>query len=284
MNLVHDSASLQAQIALWQAAGKRWALVPTMGNLHAGHLGLVQQAQRQVDHIVVSIFVNPLQFGEGEDFATYPRSLTADCDALRGVGCDLVFCPAVTDIYPTTGAMTKLQAHAALAARFEGESRPGHFDGVVTVVAKLFNLVRPHLAVFGQKDYQQWRIVQAMVSDLNWPIQLLKAPIARDDDGLALSSRNQYLNLEQRQLAPRLYQTLQLLADTLHATKDPLKYWPELQSNAVTELLMAGFNKVDYLVWVEQHTLAPLKDPQQASVLLVAARLDKTRLLDNLEL
>lgn len=288
MELVHDIASLRAQLGRWQQAGKRWALVPTMGNLHEGHLSLVRLAQAQVDYVVVSIFVNPLQFGEGEDFAQYPRTLAADCDALRSLGCDLVFCPDVGELYPAQGRQTRLQADPQLASRFEGALRPGHFDGVVTVVAKLFNLVQPHLAVFGQKDYQQWRVIQAMVADLNWPIQLLRGPIARDTDGLALSSRNQYLDARQRKIAPQLYQVLQEVAHNLTQNladgSAPLELWSQLKAKAEKKLLACGFDAVDYIAWVDQESLTEVTVAEQPSVLLVVARLGTTRLLDNLEL
>jgi pantoate--beta-alanine ligase len=286
MELVHDIASLRAQLARWQQAGKRWGLIPTMGNLHAGHLSLVQLAQAEVDCVVVSIFVNPLQFGEGEDFTKYPRTFASDCDALRKLGCDLVFCPDVSELYPAQGRQTRLQADPQLASRFEGALRPGHFDGVVTVVAKLFNLVQPHLAVFGQKDYQQLCVIQAMVTDLNWPIQLLRGPIVRDNDGLALSSRNQYLDARQRKIAPQLYQVLQDLA---HKLTQPLTdaspaLWQQLQADATEKLLALGFDAVDYIAWVDQESLTEVTVAEQPSVLLVVARLGTTRLLDNLEL
>jgi pantoate--beta-alanine ligase len=259
-----------------------------MGNLHAGHLSLVRLAQEQVDYVVVSIFVNPLQFGEGEDFAQYPRTLAADCDALCRLGCDLVFCPDVGELYPAQGRQTRLQADPQLASRLEGALRPGHFDGVVTVVAKLFNLVQPHLAVFGQKDYQQWRVIQAMVADLNWPIQLLRGPIARDTDGLALSSRNQYLGARQRKIAPHLYQVLQDVAhnltQNLASGSSTLELWPQLKAKAEEKLLECGFDAVDYIAWVDQESLTEVTLAEQPSVLLVVARLGTTRLLDNLEL
>jgi pantoate--beta-alanine ligase len=283
MQVVQDIAGLRAQLAQWRQAGKRWALVPTMGNLHAGHLSLVRLAQAQVDYVVVSIFVNPLQFGEGEDFAQYPRTLAADCAHLQAIGCDLVFSPAAIELYPMVGRQSRLSADPLLASRFEGALRPGHFDGVVTVVAKLFNLVQPHLAVFGQKDYQQWRVIQAMVADLNWPVQLLKGPIARDSDGLALSSRNQYLDARQRSIAPTLYQVLASLAQAIVTAAQPMASWPDLSAQARQQLLVAGFDAVDYIAWVDQQDLTDVVDPTQPSVLLVVARLGTTRLLDNIE-
>lgn len=284
MELVHDIAALRAQLAQWRQAGKRWALVPTMGNLHAGHLSLVQLAQAQVDYVVVSIFVNPLQFGEGEDFAQYPRTLAADCDQLQVLGCDLVFSPSASELYPTEGRQSRVTADPQLASRFEGALRPGHFDGVVTVVAKLFNLVQPHVAVFGQKDYQQWRVIQAMVADLNWPIQLLKGPIARDTDDLALSSRNQYLDATQRRIAPQLYQVLSKLAQAIVATEHPMISWPELCAQAQQQLIAAGFDAVDYIAWVDQQDLTDVVDITKPSVVLAVARLGTTRLLDNIEI
>ncbi|AHF00794.1 pantothenate synthetase [Thiomicrospira aerophila AL3] len=284
MQVVQDIAALRAQLAQWRQAGKTWALVPTMGNLHAGHLSLVSLAQSHVDYVVVSIFVNPLQFGEGEDFAQYPRTLAADCDQLQALGCDLVFSPSASELYPTEGRQSRVSADPLLASRFEGALRPGHFDGVVTVVAKLFNLVQPHVAVFGQKDYQQWRVIQAMVADLNWPIQLLKGPIARDTDDLALSSRNQYLDATQRRIAPQLYQVLSKLAQAIVATEHPMISWPGVCAKAQQELIVAGFDEVDYIAWVDQQDLTDVMDITKPSVLLVVARLGTTRLLDNIEI
>ncbi|SFR53083.1 pantoate--beta-alanine ligase [Thiomicrospira sp. ALE5] len=284
MQVLHDIQSLKTQLAKWREAGKSWALVPTMGNLHAGHLSLVSLAQSQADFVVVSIFVNPLQFGEGEDFNQYPRTLAADCAHLQALGCDLVFSPAATELYPAEGGQSRLCADPLLTSRFEGALRPGHFDGVVTVVAKLFNLVQPCLAVFGQKDYQQWRVIQAMVADLNWPIQLLKGPIARDTDGLALSSRNQYLDATQRQIAPHLFQLLDGLADSLRSAKDPVTIWPSLRADLQGRLIAAGFDAVDYIAWVDQQDLTDVRDKSKPSVLLAVARLGSTRLLDNIEI
>lgn len=274
--------ALREQVTAWRQAGLRVGFVPTMGNLHAGHLSLVELASQQADRVISSIFVNPLQFGDGEDFETYPRTLTEDAAKLRSNGCDALFVPSVTEMYGAGRPQTQVLAAASLSTIWEGETRPGHFDGVATVVAKLFNLVQPDLAVFGQKDYQQWCVLNKMVADLNWPIELIKAPIKRDIDGLALSSRNQYLNETQRKIAPRLYLELQQIAHAV--TSSGRLNFSDLLQAAKQNLLSHGFDRVDYVAIVDPVTLQAVSKPQDKMAILAVARLGSTRLLDNIEL
>ncbi|WFE69062.1 pantoate--beta-alanine ligase [Thiomicrospira sp. R3] len=281
MELANTVVSLRQQITRWKCSGMKIAFVPTMGNLHPGHLGLVDIAKQNADKVVASIFVNPLQFGEGEDFSTYPRSLEQDQTHLRDHGCDLVFCPTVEELYPKGALATRVMADPSLASLWEGALRPGHFDGVCTVVAKLFNLVQPDVAVFGQKDFQQWTIIKQMVAELSWPVSLIKAPIARAVDGLALSSRNRYLNSMQRQIAPKLFVALQDVSAACLSGNTQLQ---ALCSAAQTQLVQQGFDQVDYLVIADPQTLQPLVKPQPKMVLMAVARLGTTRLLDNIEL
>ena len=278
MKILETATDMQARSAAWQRAGERIGLVPTMGNLHAGHLSLVEQARARTDRVVVSIFVNPLQFGPNEDFERYPRTFEADVEKLAALGVDAVFHPAVEVMYPRWPQPTVVRADPDLAARWEGTARPGHFDGVATVVLKLFHLVRPDLAVFGQKDFQQWRILSRMVEDLNVPVEMVRAPIAREADGLAMSSRNQYLDERQRAIAPALYATLRRTAEALLAGTPVAD---ALEAGA-TGLREAGFDAVDYLALCDAETLAPLDAVCPDAVLLAAARLGTTRLLDNL--
>ena len=199
MQLIHEVTALRAAIAQYRAQGQRIALVPTMGNLHAGHASLVAQARDSADCVVVSIFVNPLQFGPNEDFDRYPRTLDADCEVLREQGATLVFAPSLEQMYPNGyPPSTTVQVDGALVEQLDGVSRPGHFRGVATVVNILFNLVQPDLAIFGEKDYQQLAVIRRMVADLGLPIEVRGAPTVREADGLARSSRNQYLSAEQR--------------------------------------------------------------------------------------
>ena len=274
--------ALRAQVTTWKRAGLRIAFVPTMGNLHEGHLSLIRLAQQHADKVVSSVFVNPLQFGEGEDFERYPRTLAQDADALENVGCDLLFSPDVSLMYPNVSAQVRVCAPGILTERLEGATRPGHFDGVTTVVAKLFNMVQPDVAVFGQKDYQQWCVLSSMVTQLNWPIEMIKAPIILAQDGLALSSRNQYLNTSQRAIAPALYQSLQWMVACLNQGQ---RSYRDLESQATQRLLHAGFDGVDYVQVVDRTDLMPLHDhdPRASLVILAVARLGSTRLLDNIE-
>lgn len=266
---------LAAALAPARLARKTIGFVPTMGNLHQGHLNLVREAKRRCDVVVVSIFVNPIQFGEGEDFETYPRTLDADSQLLAEVGCDVIFAPTVQQMYGEHPRKTTVTVQGVTEVLC-GQSRPGHFDGVATVVTKLFNIVQPDSAFFGQKDWQQLAVIRAMTRDLNLPIDIVGVPIARADDGLALSSRNGYLSVEQRQRAPLIYQTL------LQA-KQALEQGEALATvllNAETKLANAGFD-VDYLAAYTPDLLA-IDTFTQDIVLFVAAKLGHTRLIDNL--
>lgn len=277
---------LQAQVRQWKQQGLKVGFVPTMGNLHVGHMSLVEMAKQQADKVVSSVFVNPLQFGPNEDFEQYPRTLEADAEKLQQGGCDALFAPSVKEMYPEGELQTRVCAAPALANLLEGAQRPGHFDGVTTVVAKLFNIVQPDIAVFGQKDFQQYLVIEKMVADLSFPIQLIRAPIARDRDGLALSSRNQYLTPEQRAIAPKLYQTLQTLRQQVKALQgseglDAVKVEKLIQA-AEQNLLKAGFDQVDYIQLVDAENLQSCSSKSRTCVLLAVARLGPTRLLDNL--
>jgi len=270
-----------------QNGKQRIALVPTMGNLHDGHLELVKLAKQHADIVVVSIFVNPTQFGVGEDFDSYPRTLDEDVAKLTTVNADYVFAPSIDEMYPVLPPPTSVRA-GAITSQLCGQSRPSHFDGVGIVVSKLFNIVQPEVAVFGQKDYQQLAIIQQLVRDLSYPIEIVGAPIVRAADGLALSSRNQYLTETERNIAPILHQELQLLADQLmngaHIEQGPA----HLLAAASARITAAGFI-IDYLeVKTAQLDALEINEEsaisagsQQDLVILVAAWLGRARLLDN---
>ena len=271
-------------------ANQRIALVPTMGNLHDGHLSLVQLAKQHADIVVVSIFVNPTQFGVGEDLDSYPRTLDADTQKLANVGVDYIFAPSVDDMYPVLPPPTQVLA-GAISSELCGQTRPTHFDGVGLVVSKLFNIVQPHVAVFGQKDYQQLAIIRQLVRDLSYDIEIIAAPIVRADDGLALSSRNQYLSEAERKIAPVLHQQVSQLAAKLsqgeHINKSAANDTAELQrlvSETINHINAAGFT-VDYLQ-VRCQDLQPVTNlvEQTQLVILIAAWLGKARLLDNQQL
>lgn len=254
------------------------ALVPTMGNLHEGHLKLVDLAKRYADKVVVSIFVNPMQFGKNEDLDSYPRTLDADCQALAERGAAAVFAPQVSDIYPRGLDVQTVIEVPQISDILCGASRPGHFRGVATIVAKLFNMVQPNFAVFGEKDYQQLQVIRLMVKDLSLPVDIISAPTERAQDGLALSSRNGYLSASERACAPQLYAILQQLQVQLQrAGVDVAK----LLAEAAQQLTAAGF-KMDYLELRRQSDLQPADANDQDLVLLVAAYLGTTRLIDNL--
>jgi pantoate--beta-alanine ligase len=286
---VSDPQLLREQVQAWQKNGLQVALVPTMGNLHAGHLSLIDQAHQAADKVVVSVFVNPLQFGPNEDFDDYPRTLADDETRCRQQGADLLFAPGVEVMYPgyrhgQPYLATRLQADPLLAQSFEGADRPGHFDGVVTVVTKLFHLVQPDVAVFGQKDLQQYAVLEKMVTDLAIPVRLTRAPIVRETDGLALSSRNQYLNSAERRLAPSLAQTLQWVCARIQ--ESPAKNASILQQ-AIQGLQAQGF-QVHYFSLVMLPALQVVDDFQVLErrnglefAVVVAATLGQTRLLDN---
>ncbi len=253
------------------------AFVPTMGNLHQGHLDLVHLARAHGETVVASIFVNPLQFGPGEDFERYPRTLSEDCAKLEQAGCDVVFAPTVTEMYPTPQQTEILPP--PLADELCGAFRPGHFRGVATVVAKLFNIVQPSVAVFGKKDYQQLFIIRAMARELNFPVRIVGAETVRAADGLALSSRNAYLSDAERAEAPRLYRVLGEIGQALRSGDQDLI---ALEANACRELESNGW-RVDYVSVRDPRTLMPPAEPLDQFVVLGAAWLGTTRLIDNIE-
>ncbi|RMU66996.1 Pantothenate synthetase, partial [Pseudomonas savastanoi pv. glycinea] len=260
--------------------GKRIALTPTMGNLHSGHAALVAKAAQRADFVVATIFVNPLQFGPNEDLATYPRTLAADQEKLLQAGCNLLFTPSVEEMYPHGMADQTLVSVPHLSQGLCGASRPGHFEGVATVVSKLFNMVQPDLAIFGEKDFQQLAVIRAMVRDLNMPIQIIGEPTVRADDGLALSSRNGYLNEAQRAAAPALYQAIRQTADAISAGEQD---FDALLTSKKQQLEAAGF-RIDYLEIRDATSLRPTTAENRDVVILAAAFLGKTRLIDNLHL
>ena len=278
MITVKTVRELRAAVARARSEGKRIGFVPTMGNLHAGHAALVTKAAQRAEFVVASIFVNPLQFGAGEDLDTYPRTLTADQERLLAAGCNLLFAPGVEEMYPDGMAGQTLVCVPGVSEGLCGASRPGHFDGVATVVTKLFHMVQPDLAVFGEKDFQQLAVIRKLVRDLDLPVQIIGEPTVRDSDGLALSSRNGYLNDAQRRCAPALYQTLGALAAELRSGHDD---YGVLIEDGLVRLSAAGFEP-DYLEIRHPLTLRPATRADRQLVILAAARLGTTRLIDNL--
>ncbi|MGN2433591.1 pantoate--beta-alanine ligase [Pseudomonas syringae] len=280
MNTVKTVQELRAAISRARGEGKRIALTPTMGNLHSGHAALVAKAAQRADFVVATIFVNPLQFGPKEDLATYPRTLAADQEKLLAAGCNLLFTPSVEEMYPHGMTSQTIVSVPRLSQGLCGASRPGHFEGVATVVSKLFNMVQPDLAIFGEKDFQQLAVIRAMVRDLNMPIQIIGEPTVRADDGLALSSRNGYLNEEQRAAAPALYQAIRQIADALRAGEQD---FDTLLTGKKRQLEAAGF-RIDYLEICETNSLRPASAQDRDVVILAAAFMGTTRLIDNLHL
>ncbi|HEU4813228.1 MAG TPA: pantoate--beta-alanine ligase [Xanthomonadaceae bacterium] len=273
---VSDLSVLRARVAGWRREGLRVGFVPTMGNLHAGHRSLVALARERADRVVASVFVNPTQFGPGEDFARYPRTPDADVAGLDAAGCDLAWLPSVETMYPLGIDNAVSMRVPGVTDVLEGAHRPGHFDGVATVVARLFNQVQPDVAVFGRKDYQQLAVIRHLVADLAFPVDLLAAPTLRDPDGLAMSSRNQYLDAAARTRAPEIHRTLQAMRERVLAG-DPVV---AVEAGAKARLAGAGF-EVDYAVVSSPGLAEPA--PGGPWVALVAARLGATRLIDNLE-
>ena len=262
----------------WRHDGDHVALVPTMGNLHEGHLSLVELARRHAERVVVSVFVNPTQFGEGEDFDEYPRTLKRDTQRLKKFDADAVFAPDVETVYPFGIDKATVVSVPGLTRNFCGASRPGHFDGVTTVVARLFALVQPDVAVFGQKDYQQQLVIRHMTADLSLPIRIITAPTVREADGLAMSSRNQYLSEAERAIAPQLHASLEAIGAELENGK---RDYDELEQGARTKLEAAGFVP-DYVAIRRAENLEPPDRDCDEIVVLVAAHLGKARLIDNI--
>ncbi|HHY1624549.1 TPA: pantoate--beta-alanine ligase [Escherichia coli] len=268
---------MRQQIRRLRMEGKRVALVPTMGNLHDGHMKLVDEAKARADVVVVSIFVNPMQFDRPEDLARYPRTLQEDCEKLNKRKVDLVFAPSVKEIYPNGTETHTYVDVPGLSTMLEGASRPGHFRGVSTIVSKLFNLVQPDIACFGEKDFQQLALIRKMVADMGFDIEIVGVPIMRAKDGLALSSRNGYLTAEQRKIAPGLYKVLSSIADKLQAGERDLD---EIITIAGQELNEKGFRADDIQIR-DADTLLEVSETSKRAVILVAAWLGDARLIDN---
>ncbi len=279
MIIVEQIAELRAHVKAWRRAGETIAFVPTMGNLHAGHIALVERAQALGTKVVVSVFVNPTQFDRKEDLAAYPRTLEADCAQLAAAATDLLFTPTPALMYPSGGLASKVEV-PVISELLEGASRPGHFTGVSTVVCKLFNLVQPDVAVFGEKDFQQLMLIRQMVRDLDMDIQIVGLPTVRDADGLAKSSRNGYLTPEERAIASGLNQTLREVVDALHEGRQDYAF---LQAQALKALESRGF-RPDYVEIRRAIDLQPAKLTDTELVVLGSAWLGKARLIDNIPL
>lgn len=277
MLIIETLPMLRREIRRWRQAGKRIALVPTMGNLHDGHLTLVDEARQRADVVVVSVFVNPMQFDRADDLARYPRTLQDDCEKLNLHGVDLVFAPAPQAIYPQGTENQTFVEVPVLSALLEGASRPGHFRGVATIVSKLFNLVQPDVACFGEKDFQQLAIIRKLVADMGFDIDIVGVPTVRAKDGLALSSRNGYLTADERRLAPGLSQVMQSIAERLSNGE---RHIDEIIEQANAALQEKGF-RPDGLAICDASTLQPLTVESQRAVILMAAWLGNARLIDN---
>lgn len=269
-------SELRSTIGAWRLAGESIAFVPTMGNLHAGHLKLVTEAKKKADRVVASIFVNPTQFGPGEDFETYPRTEREDQEKLADADTDVLFLPTVSEMY-AQDSRTVVQV-TGVSDGYCGASRPGHFNGVATVVCKLLNIVQPDVALFGLKDFQQLTVICAMVRDLNMPVEIIGVDTVREASGLAMSSRNGYLSDHERQVAPKLYQILCLARDAVLASN---KAYPEIEEQSLKLLREAGFQP-DYFAICRSRDLARAQLEDSELVLLTAAKLGKTRLIDNI--
>lgn len=278
MFIIDNVAALNTELASWRVLNAEIALVPTMGHLHDGHLQLIRAAQKLAQKVVVSIFVNPLQFNDANDLKNYPRTLTTDIAKLRAAGVDLLFAPTVEEMYPNGQQNQTTISVPRCAHMLEGAHRPGHFDGVATVVGKLFNMVAPDFALFGKKDYQQLLLIKTMVSELNFKVQIIAVETERAADGLALSSRNALLSPQQRQVAPLLAQTLQQLAQEIQNGQSI----QSAEQRAVAQLHDAGF-VCDYVSVCAPDSLQKLSNPQPKMVILAAAKLANVRLIDNLE-
>ena len=274
MLTVRDLSDVRATIAGWRAEGARIALVPTMGALHAGHMALVEAARRPGTRVVASIFVNPKQFGPNEDLSRYPRREAADARMLTEAGCDLLWLPSVETMYPA-GFATNISV-AGVSDHFDGAARPGHFDGVATVVTKLFHQIGPDAAYFGEKDYQQLAVIRRFVADLNIPVEIVGVPTQREDDGLALSSRNIYLDETERARAVALPRALGVATRAI-SRGEPVE---SVLDDARKALESAGF-VIDYVALADAETLAPDPTPDRPRRLLAAARMGQTRLIDN---
>ncbi len=280
MRQVKNPDELRAALRGPRLNGQSIGFVPTMGNLHDGHLALVRQARARCDRVVVSIFVNPLQFDRAEDLAAYPRTLEADARRLAEAGVDVLFAPPARELLgEDPDGLTRVEV-PRLSERLEGAARPGHFTGVATIVTKLFHLVQPDVAVFGEKDWQQLLIVRKLVRDLNLPVQIESVPTVREPDGLAMSSRNAYLGAEERARAPRLYRILSALAEAIRVGK---RNYRDLEKNGMDLLRKFGF-RPEYIAICQARTLRPAEPGDEDLVVLAAAWLGKARLIDNIPL
>jgi pantoate--beta-alanine ligase len=271
---------LRQYVQHWKDHGQSIAFIPTMGNLHAGHMSLIEKGQSLSDRTICSIFVNPMQFGPNEDWDHYPRSLESDMAQLEAIGCDLVYLPTASELYPEGLDKISHVQVTDLTDNFEGAHRPGHFTGVATVVLKLFNIVKPDVSVFGKKDYQQYRVISKMVEDFNLDVQIIGQETTREASGLAASSRNQYLDAAQRQQAALIYQTLQQTARRIEKGE---RDFQALERAAIENLDGAGF-RTDYFAICNAETLTPASAKDRDLVILVTAALGATRLLDNIEI
>jgi len=280
MRTVHSLKELRSILRAYRQQGKTIALVPTMGNLHEGHISLVRKAAESADVVVTSIFVNPMQFGATEDLDTYPRTLPEDQDMLAPAGNTLVFAPSVSEIYPEGLANQTKVVVPEVSEGHCGASRPGHFEGVATVVTMLFNMVQPDIAFFGEKDFQQLAVIRKMTRDLMMPVEIVGAPTVREDDGLAKSSRNGYLSATERTVAPAVYQVLTRIASQLEQGRSDFQILEQEARAALTE---AGL-RPDYFNIVNSLTLKPAVESDNDLTLLVAAFLGTTRLIDNLSI
>lgn len=278
MQTVHRISELRAYVKAQKLSGKTVGFVPTMGNLHDGHLSLITVAKEHADIVICSIFVNPMQFGANEDLEAYPRTLDADTQALHSKGCDLLFAPNANEVYPN-GLTIQTRVEVPDLGDFHcGASRPGHFVGVATVVAKLFNMVQPDVAIFGEKDFQQLAIIRKMTEDLCFPIHIIGVPTSRESSGLARSSRNGYLTQAEKQTASRIYQTLLFLKSELEKGN---RAYGTLTAQATEQLIGAGF-RPDYVNIANARSLAPADESDKDLVILIAAYLGNTRLIDNI--
>lgn len=277
MLIIETLPMLRREIRRWRQEGKRIALVPTMGNLHEGHLTLVDEARERGDIVIVSIFVNPMQFDRPDDLARYPRTLQEDCEKLNRRKVDVIFAPAPAEVYPQGLDQQTFVEVPGLSSLLEGASRPGHFRGVSTIVSKLFNLVQPDIACFGEKDFQQLAIIRKMVADMGFDIEIIGVPTVRARDGLALSSRNGYLTADERKLAPVLSQVMNRMAVRLENGE---RHVDEIIETAEAELKENGF-RPDGLAICDAGTLEPLTVESQRAVILMAAWLGNARLIDN---
>ena len=279
MQLIYSITEMQSCASSWQQAGLKIAFVPTMGDLHAGHLSLVEKAMQVAERVVVSIFVNPLQFNDNSDFEAYPRTLDADMQKLDDYRVDAVFAPSENELYPQGRDFITRVEVPELSTILEGNSRPGHFRGVTTVVAKLFNCVQPQVAIFGEKDFQQLLVIQRMVTDLNFPIEIIGTPTRREEDGLAMSSRNSRFSVEERQKAPALYRALRTLRDKILAGEGD---FAQLESQAMEQIAAEGMTPE----YISVRSAKDLGAPQTSAdlVIVAAARLGQTRLIDNIRI